>query len=494
MERITKLITDYIGDYNDQEHPFLLFDLAHVNENDHTRVLLSILKFNNYQFLPSFLQAIGAPQYNGVVKAPPTDQKPAIGNKGNGLIDLYFEYRSENSDEKFILENKIYGAADTERQLARYIATVIDPKMSNDDFLQKIWEKWENNQDGKFDKNVDFEHIHVVYLTADGSKKPSLNSLPKYFGNRDNDDSEFDESNMRINYYPVNYADDIIPWLENDVLPNMPYSDNGIAIAGIRQYIASLKSMFSSRGNSAAVEKFVKEITNADDLAKYKQIMQAMDDIKSLADKNSKATAENKNKTNELKTMLKKNGFDVEAMPELQSLARELRACAMEIFANDGSELGGDWKLYFTPSFIFLYRQRWADLDTRKYSIPSIYFLTSTNNFFKKEIRWKLQVDHLDYKNMDDNKKKDLFNLGNHGKTAYYELPNGSNMPEPDKPENRKEYYKSLVATDTGKLVRYVTVVDEVVNEEYSNNNDRKGFQQRVLDKLCERLPPKEVC
>ena len=484
MERITELITDYIGDYNDQEHPFLLFDLAHVNENDHTRVLLSILKFNNYQFLPSFLQAIGAPQYNGVVKAPPTDQEPAIGNKGNGFIDLYFEYQSNNGCEKFILENKIYGAADTEHQLARYIATVIDPDMSNDVFLQEIWEKWENNKDGKFDKNVDFEHIHVVYLTADGSKKPSLNSLPKYFGNRDNDDSEFDESNMRINYYPVNYADDIIPWLENDVLPNMPYSDNGIAIAGIRQYIASLKSMFSSRGNSAAVEKFVKEITNADDLAKYKQIMQAMDDIKSLADKKNKVAKEEEKiaklkRIAKLKSELKEDGFDVEAMPELQSLARELRACAMEIFANDGSELGGDWKLYFTPSFIFLYRQRWADLDTRKYSIPSIYFVTSTLDFINnKETKWKLQVDHL---NKDTNEEISPFKMGNHGKTASYELQNGRNMP---KQENRKEYYKSLVT----ELKKFVTVVDEVVNEEYSNNNDRKGFQQRVLNNLCVQL------
>ena len=94
---------------------------------------------------------------------------------------------------------------------------------------------------------------------------------------------------------------------------------------------------------------------------------------------------------------------------------------------------------------------------------------------------------------MDDNKKKDLFNLGNHGKTAYYELPNGSNMPKPEnisKPENRKEYYKSLVT----ELKEFVTVVDEVVNEEYSNNNDRKGFQQRVLNKLCGLLLPKEVC
>ena len=490
MERITKLITDYIVNYNNQEHPFLLFDLAHVNENDHTRVLLSILKFNNYQFLPSFLQTIGAPGCNGVVKAPPTDQEPAIGDKGKGFIDLYFEYRSENSDEKFILENKIYGAADTKHQLARYIATVIDPDMSNDVFLQEIWEKWANNQDGKFDKNVDFEHIHVVYLTADGSKKPSLNSLPKYFGNRDRDDSEFDESNMRINYYPVNYADDIIPWLENDVLPNMPYSDNGIAIAGIRQYIASLKSMFSSRGNSTAVEDFVKEITFNDDLDKYKKIIQTMDVIKSLADKKNKVAKEEEKiaklkRIAKLKSELKDDGFDVEAMPELQSLARELRACAMGIFANDGSELGGDWKLYFTPSFIFLYRQRWADLDTRKYSIPSIYFVTSTLDFINnKETKWKLQVDHL---NKDTNEEISPFKLGNHGKTAYYELPNGSNMPKQEnisKPENRKEYYKSLVT----ELKEFVTVVDEVVNEEYSNNNDREGFQQRVLNNLCGQL------
>lgn len=484
MERITKLITDYIGDYNDQEHPFLLFDLAHVNENDHTRVLLSILKFNNYQFLPSFLQTIGAPQYNGVVKAPPTDQEPAIGNKGNGFIDLYFEYISKNSDEKFILENKIYGAADTERQLARYIATVINPKMSNDAF-QQIWEEW-NNLDGDSCKEVDFKHIHVVYLTADGSKKPSIASLPKFFGGREKDDSEFDESNMKINYYPINYANDIIPWLENDVLPNMPYSDNGIAIAGIRQYIASLKSMFSSRGNSTAVENFVKDITinSNDDLDKYKKIIQAMDVTKSLADKKNKVAKEEE-KIAKLKSELKDDGFDVEAMPELQSLARELRACAMGIFANDGSELGGDWKLYFTPSFIFLYRQRWADLDTRKYSIPSIYFVTSTLDFINnKETKWKLQVDHL---NKDTNEEISPFKLGNHGKTAYYELPNGSNMPKPEnisKPENRKEYYKSLVT----ELKEFVTVVDEVVNEEYSNNNDRKGFQQRVLNNLCGQL------
>ena len=70
IDQMVNLIIGYIGDYNQQEHPFLLFDLANVNENDHTKVLLGILKYNNYQFLPSFLQAIGAPEFYELVSIP----------------------------------------------------------------------------------------------------------------------------------------------------------------------------------------------------------------------------------------------------------------------------------------------------------------------------------------------------------------------------------------------------------------------------------------
>ena len=138
--KIIDLIKSYTIDYDKEEHPFLLFDLAHVNENDHTKVLMGILKFNNCQFLPSFVQAIGAPELKSVFSLP-TDQKKAIGNKGTGFIDLYFECENaKGAIEKVIIENKIYGASDTDCQLARYIATAINPEMSNDEF-KKTWEE-----------------------------------------------------------------------------------------------------------------------------------------------------------------------------------------------------------------------------------------------------------------------------------------------------------------------------------------------------------------
>lgn len=473
---IVDLIKKYVGDYDKQEHPFLLFDIAHVNENDHTRVLLSILKYNNYQFLPTFLQALGAPALKSI-EGTPTDQEPAIGNKGKGYIDLYFEYRSQNDQtEKFIIENKIYGAGDTDCQLARYIATVIDPKMNNKQF-NEIWEQWANNNSATFrnDVKVDFNHIHVVYLTLDGSKKPSIKSLPMYFGGRSSDDCDFDEERMNINYYPINYVDDIIPWIENDVLPNMPYSDNGIAIAGIRQYLESLKGMFNSQGNSMAIMDYVKDIGGSD-IDKYNKIISAMDEIKSLTSKN----------TGDLKKQLEVEGVNLENSPELQSLTRELRTYAMSIFANDGEQLGGDWKLYFTPSFTLLYRQRWADLDTKKYSIPSIYFQTSTYNLLnQKDITWKLTVDHLDCNNISDKEKCYPFKLGNHDKTAYHVIIDKEcpQIKDITKSASRKDYYKSL----KNKLEYYISVVNEVVDgiwDEYDNQN-RKNFQEKVLENLA---------
>lgn len=486
IDQMVNLIIGYIGDYNQQEHPFLLFDLANVNENDHTKVLLGILKYNNYQFLPSFLQAIGAPEFYELEEIP-TDQKKAIGDKGDGFIDLFFQYRSKNGEqEKIIIENKIYGAGDTNYQLARYIATAIDSKISNERF-KEIWERWKNGDDA--DVKWNFDHIHVVYLTSDGEKKPEEISLPKYFRKDDKEGGVFEVKH--INYYPINYIENIIPWLENDVLPNMPYSDAGIAIAGVRQYLAFLKTMFSSKGNSEIINKYFEKIKT--DKGKYDEILSVMDVIKTLKDNKRKRSQKNNEGTDSLENLkkcLEDERIDVDDLA-LQPLLRDLRAAATSIFSNDGSDLDGDWKLYFTPSFIFLYRQRWADLDTRKYSIPSIYFQTSTYNFLKKEgrdIRWKIQVDHLDDKTRDRKIKADTFRLGNHGKTAYYEIKD-KNLYEDlsfklDSPDSRKVYYNLLL----GKMSKYISIVDGVVNGIWDKLNDDEIFQEYALREIAKTI------
>ena len=103
--KLIKLIKEYLGGFEKQEHPFLLFDLAHVNENDHTRVLSSILQFDN-EFLKSFLHSIGIIPVFKKFEEEPTTQKIAIGTKGNGFIDLYFKYSDEKGEEQqVIIEN-----------------------------------------------------------------------------------------------------------------------------------------------------------------------------------------------------------------------------------------------------------------------------------------------------------------------------------------------------------------------------------------------------
>ena len=125
---IDDLINEYKKENLNRKYPFLLFELANAKENDHTRVLQSILEYNNYQFLQSFLSLLGFPVNKGGERI--SGQKHAI----KGFIDLYIEYKSESeNDIKVIIENKIYGAGDTEKQLTRYVASALDIKKTDFD-------------------------------------------------------------------------------------------------------------------------------------------------------------------------------------------------------------------------------------------------------------------------------------------------------------------------------------------------------------------------
>ena len=110
---VDKLIEAYVEDYNKGNNDFLLFDLAHANENSHTRVLMSLLKYKNYCFLPSFLSSIGLPQYIDFNKnIEITDQKNAIpvekSKKASGYIDLYLKYYDTKNKCMFPSAGKIY--------------------------------------------------------------------------------------------------------------------------------------------------------------------------------------------------------------------------------------------------------------------------------------------------------------------------------------------------------------------------------------------------
>ena len=379
---ISNLVEEFYKEHESKSGKFLLFDLANANENANTKVLEYLLKYGKGQFLNSFLSRIGLPKPSGTVSI--TDQKKAIGNKGTGFIDLYIQY----DDVHIIIENKIYGASDTKKQLARYIATVNG--VTAEDF--NVW----------FDNPSIDKHIHVVYLTADGTKDPIEDSLP---------------SNLKsqITYYAINYNDDILPWIEEEVLPNIPYSEDGMMIAGVRQYIAYLKQLLSDE-SSDVVDAFVAGL-KGNDVEKYKQILETL--------------------------APKKN------VPEnvLKSLHKQLGTCAEAIFSGD---VGGDWVLHFTPSFIILYKKTWAALDSRKYSIPSLHIYAGSTQAFLKNgccSSLRLEVVHLNPSLKGNYPRFDSM-FTNHDKNIGFELldhPEIIQCSDTTKTEVRKKYYEEII-------------------------------------------------
>ena len=390
------LLDEFCKEYESEKEKFLLFDLANANENANTTVLKLLLEFGEQRFLNSLLERIGLPKRVG--NAVISDQSKAIGPKETGFIDMYVMY----DDVHVIFENKIYGAADTEKQIARYVATV--EGVQGDDF--SAW----------YAQPSVAKNIHVVYLTADGMKQPSEDSLPAVL-------------REKIEYYPVSYQDDILPWLEEDVLPNLPYCEDGIMIAGVRQYIAFLKH-FLTKDASQVVDAFVRGLDGGD-VKKYVQLMNA------FSEENHRDVPENVSK----------------------SLRRQLVECAESIFCDD---VDGDWKLHFTPSFVILYKESWAAVDQRKYAIPSFYLVgTPTENFLKNGCfkRVMAAVDHLPAATKDNvtATSANLPQFSNHGKTAGFDLTDlvrGIHCSDVNDRQSRKEFYHQLIDACSAFIAR----------------------------------------
>lgn len=382
---ITKdnLVEEFYKEYESKNGKFLLFDLANANENANTKVLKYLLQYNNCQFLNSFLNRLDLPKPKDS-NIEITDQRKAIGPKATGFIDLYIQYDNVH----IIIENKVYGAGDTKKQLARYIATV--NRVSVEDF-----DRW-------YDEPTGCNNIHVVYLTADGTKEPSTDSLPESL-------------KELINYYPINYNDDILPWLEEDVMPNITYADDGMMIAGMQQYIAFLKQFLSDE-SSEVVDAYVEGLQENDG-DKYKSLLETIKNF---------------------------NGKDYEDNV-MKSLRKQLGVHAEAIFSED---VARDWVLHFTPSFIILYKKSWAALDTRKYSIPSLFLYAGSTDYFLKNS--KLQMLTLIIDHLSPNMKAHYTNLkfGNHDKNvAFTLLSNPKNIKCSDVNDQiaRKEFYTKII-------------------------------------------------
>lgn len=229
-----------------------VIDELHINENAHSRILAKLLQFKNtsgqYEILASFIDYIKKEKKSFSEFERIKIESPVI-TQEKERIDLWV--RDYASKYAIIFENKIYDAADQEAQLYRYI------------------EKTRNC--GFFDPN-----IFILYLTKFGDKP----SDQTWGGEKEKYQSRF---------LALSFRDDILVWLENDVIPNIRQKDSYLSSA-VSQYVDYLEGLFSLRKINKSlnmnVQKIISDklglasITNTRE--RYERVKETLDDLNTL--------------------------------------------------------------------------------------------------------------------------------------------------------------------------------------------------------------------
>ena len=443
---LKELIDKFEQRQQSRQHPLLLVDLSGGNENTHTNILMSLLRFNGYQFFPSFLRdVLHVSDWKRDTKVTMTTQKKAVGVKKakntNGFIDLYIEYIDvDDNVQRIVIENKINGASDTKYQLLRYIASVKDnPIQNNIDF-----EGWRGSINMDVLKD-ECSNCHFIYLTLDGSKVPEEVSIPKVV--LDN-----------INYYPINYQVSILPWLKDTVLRLCPYYDDGITVAGLRQYIASLEGMMLQ--NMTVSEEVKKYVTNKIQCLTFKESFNSIQkDINQLP----------------------KNADSVESYNQL---ARELKKAVEEFFTQDIVPEG--WVLHCSPSLMVLYKTEWTRISRGTYSIPFVNLGASPTVMDSlKSVKWYLNIEHFSPDAIRQVAGKGFSSL-NHDRTAQFDLSkwvNSKGAPF----ASRKALFESVIE-QCGPIIKIVDESVAQIKKDLSKYTRDSEIRIALLDVLLEKL------
>lgn len=198
-----------------------VIDELRANENAHTRILIKLLQYKDgfsYPFIKYFINEFLS---NSQVEF-----------SDESLTDLTVEFNQEyidgliepqNKEWAVIIENKIHNARDGEKQIEIYIEKVISHGIAS-------------------------ETIIVVYLTRDGRKQVESYSLtPKT------------RKLLGDNFVELNYREHILPWLTDNVLPEVKIKDT-LFESAIRQYIDHLQGMFKQRKEQTPILIIMKKI------------------------------------------------------------------------------------------------------------------------------------------------------------------------------------------------------------------------------------------
>ncbi len=204
-----------------------IIDELHAGENAHSRILRMLLQYSGGGRFPiynHFLQLIRSrcQAKVGFLNC----NSPHFENE-DGRIDLLIREKSLDNQFAIIIENKVCGAGDQDKQLERYVNKVIRESFSP-------------------------KNIIVIYLTKDGQKEVSEISLTdKVKGILEYSE----ESDGR--YIRLDYKHHIIPWIEQ-IIPEMPIKEE-LLIAALRQYLDYLKGICGERESDKPIYKRIRK-------------------------------------------------------------------------------------------------------------------------------------------------------------------------------------------------------------------------------------------
>lgn len=219
----------FIECYSKYTKPFKFNILSeqqgHIVENSHTNILMKLLEYkenDNYPFCESFCKNVFSTwntPVSGDVKFDNehfTKTESTNGKIKNGRIDGFI---SKENDFAIIIENKINGAGDQPEQILRYVDNTRNSGFKED----KIW---------------------IIYLTSVGGE-PNKKECEAFFYTLGWRPLDAEEPFEHEHYAPISYRDNILPWLKEEVLPNIKMKDLHL-FTGVLQYVDFLEDMYSS--------------------------------------------------------------------------------------------------------------------------------------------------------------------------------------------------------------------------------------------------------
>ena len=232
-----------------------LIDELHAGENAHSRILAKLLQqktpYGKFEILESFIKYI---RENSKEKSV-SFQKVQIENPNITQEILRIDLWIRDNNYAIIVENKVHWARDESEQLARYI-------------------------DKTKAEGYDEKQIYVVYLSPTYDKTPDEQTWGNY------------KDLFAERYINLSFRDDILPWLINDILPNVKLKDKYLSSA-LEQYIDHLKGMFDLRNINKKMnmdlQEFIKQElgltgTSQENLAKLEAKQREINNINNQID------------------------------------------------------------------------------------------------------------------------------------------------------------------------------------------------------------------